>query len=377
MSLCIAAASTALVRTQSEVCLEPDRQTSFDEGADPEQEEPKTPTRKRPAAENEEAPQEPTEPEIIEVSTADANSETKTCGTCKRETTDYVTNAGKYVRCKMCNTLKSRMQRVFSRNEGLREDWNQLAQSAREEWIKDTEARLGCADLLKGMALHIERSKQVTNEAVQGFTKWYGDSPDLAKRYKGKEDQLAAVKIKAPKVWHELRQTYLYEDYDLTGGACTKETDSTLESVNVIRKLKATKPTKPKTGAITAKRTAAAAALPDGDANGKHLKSSETRKLEQLKAKLEKARADAGVAIAEDADRLVPEQIRVNLEVKTKELDICETDIDLVAKGDHATFDPEKVSKSTCDILKKHAAAVKSFTTVLKSITKANSKASE
>ena len=82
MSLCIAAASTAIVRAQSAACLEPDRQTSFDEAADPEQEEPKTPTRKRPAAENEEPPEEPTE-EIIEVSTADPSTEAKTCGTCK------------------------------------------------------------------------------------------------------------------------------------------------------------------------------------------------------------------------------------------------------------------------------------------------------
>ena len=146
--------------------------------------------------------------------------------------------------------------------------------------------------------------------------------------------------------------------------------DSTLESVNVTRKIKAAKPTKPKQGSIAMKRTAANAALQDGDPQGKHLKPSDARKMEQLKAKLYKARAAAGVAIAEDAHSLVPEQIRVNLEVKTNELDILETDIDLVAKGDHAVLDPEKVSKSTCDVLKKHAAAVKSFTAVLKAITK-------
>ena len=140
-----------------------------------------------------------------------------------------------------------------------------------------------------------------------------------------------------------------------------------MEGLSASRQIKVK--SKQKSGSTT-KRNAAAAALTDDAAANKKVKGADARRLEQLKAKLDKARAAAGVAIAEDAHSLIPEQMRVHLEVKTNELDILETDIDLVVKGDHAQLNPEKVYKSTHVILRKHAGAVKRFTAVLKDITK-------
>ena len=132
------------------------------------------------------------------------------CGTCGQKTTDYTCNQGNYVRCNNCNTLKRRMQRVFSKNEDLREEWNDLGQEARGKWLQDAAVRLAVPDLHKAMTLYIEKSRKTTNKVTSGLQKWYGDSPDLRDRYKGKEEQLQHVKARAPKVWHEHRRMWLY-----------------------------------------------------------------------------------------------------------------------------------------------------------------------
>ena len=68
--------------------------------------------------------------------------ERKVCGMCHRTTTDWTPNRGDYVRCNSCNTLRGRMNRVFKRNETLRDQWIDLAQEARDEWVKHDGATL-------------------------------------------------------------------------------------------------------------------------------------------------------------------------------------------------------------------------------------------
>ena len=116
--------------------------------------------------------------------------EVKTCGTCHKSTTDWTPNNSSGVRCKLCNAFKSRMQRVFHKNEDARSSWNELSQSARDEWLKAAEQHMGVKDLSKALQVHMDKSKLTTNEVKQGMEKVYCDSPDLAKRYKVKEDQL-------------------------------------------------------------------------------------------------------------------------------------------------------------------------------------------
>ena len=99
--------------------------------------------------------------------------------------------------------------------------------------------------------------------------------------------------------------------------------------------------------------------------------------MEHAKAKIEKARADAEAAIAEDANHAVPAGVLKGLELKTKELDCMDTDIDLVAKGDHMNKDTAGATKATQELLKRHRAALKSFANVLRSIAKATEHASE
>ena len=80
--------------------------------------------------------------------------EVRTCGTCQKSTTDWTPNNSSGVRCKLCNAFKSRMQRVFHKNEDARSSWNELSQSARDEWLKAAEQHMGVKDLSKALMLH-------------------------------------------------------------------------------------------------------------------------------------------------------------------------------------------------------------------------------
>ena len=152
-------------------------------------------------------------------------------------------------------------------------------------------------NLAKAMQLHVKRFNTTTTEETSGLNKWFGDSQELADLYKGKPDQLQAVKERAPKRWHELRQTYLYEDYDLTGSTRTTERDVQEESASANRHIKAK--AKPK-GKITQKRKHAAAALPEYAGEEKKLKAIEQKRLDHLTTKTQQARANTQAALAED-----------------------------------------------------------------------------
>ena len=300
--------------------------------------------------------------------------EVKTCGTCHKSTTDWTPNNSSGVRCKLCNAFKSRMQRVFHKNEDVRTSWNELSQSARDEWLKAAEQHMGVKDLSKALQVHMDKSKLTTNEVKQGMEKVYCDSPDLAKRYKGKEEQLLRVKENAPKMYHPLRGVYLYEDYNITGSCSTQEHERTSVSLTVSQKIKEKAKPKP---AGTSKRTADAAALTDDPQLNKKVKSTDEKRLEKMKETLQRQSEEADAAIQGDPEEHVPAPIRQNLKLKTKELQCMISDIDLVVSGDHSTMDTESATKKTRDLLKRHKSTLVSFDKVRKQIMRATEVAQE
>ena len=294
--------------------------------------------------------------------------EVKTCGTCHKSTTDWTPNNSSGVRCKLCNAFKSRMQRVFHKNEDVRTSWNELSQSARDEWLKAAEQHMGVKDLSKALQVHMDKSKLTTNEVKQGMEKVYCDSPDLAKRYKGKEEQLLRVKENAPKMYHPLRGVYLYEDYNITGSCSTSEHERTAVQLSCSKTIKDKPKPKP---AGKSKRTADAAALTDDPQLNKKVKSTDEKRLEKMKETLQRQSEEADAAIQGDPEEHVPAPIRQNLKLKTKELQCMISDIDLVVSGDHSTMDTEAATKKTKDLLKRHKSTLVGFGKVRKQITMA------
>ena len=304
------------------------------------------------------------------------------CGICRQMTSDFTSNTGTSgFRCKPCNTLKSRMQRVFTKNANLRDQWNELGREARSEWLNDAAERLEVPDLYKALELYMIKSRETSNEVISGMKKWYGDSPDLSRRYKGKEEQLQHVKARAPKVWHEHRRMWLYEDFESTGSASTAEKDVSVERLRVQSPIKA-KP-KPKDGS---KRTALAAALPDDAVRQKKLKPCETRILKALlkpcekrilkalKAKIENARADTHRVSANDINYNynVPADIRDKLSRVDSELDCMDDDVELTMNGEDLEFAFANFKTTVNDILKRHTIALKAFINVSKAIANAD-----
>ena len=292
----------------------------------------------------------------------------KVCGTCHKATTDYSVNKGDWVRCKPCARFKSRMQRAMAADEALREQWNGLSKQARDDWVRDAGQRCEVEGLAKAMNMFIEKSRQTSTEVKSGFKKLYFDSPDLRARYKGKEDQLLAVKERAPKIFHDVRQTWLYEDYDYCGGVQTIDSDVATERVYAEQKVKAKAKAK---GAATRKRADRGLPLADDTVPLKKRSRKDQRLLDQLKTKTAKAREQTDAAVAQDPKNNVPAPIRDALRLKTAELDVMHNDIDMVAKDEHSELDIETTAKKTTALLTEHALKLKGFLNVLKAMQQA------
>ena len=96
------------------------------------------------------------------------------------------------------------------------------------------------------------------------------------------------------------------------------------------------------------------------------------KQLKRLKAKLDKARAAADAAIAEDEDEVVPPVVRQLLIRKINALESMKTEIDLVANGDHSSLDTAGATRKTNELLSTHKKAQVAFGQVRKSILKAS-----
>ena len=252
--------------------------------------------------------------------------EERTCETCGKYTSDYGIYLGDRsprVRCNPCNIIQRRMQTQFKHNEGLRKAWLEMSPPSRRGWRKCVDVSLRGADLAKAMTLHVEKSRPTCTQTKPGFQKSLRDSPELARVYRERAYLLKKVKSGATKVFDERRQCYLYEDYDYVGENTTQKVEATTTELSAVSPC-ITKPDVMR----TPKRK-------------RHLRPTYVSKkqLKRLKAKLDKARAAADAAIAEDEDEVVPPVVRQLLIRKINALESMKTEIDLVGNGDHSSLD--------------------------------------
>ena len=292
----------------------------------------------------------------------------KVCGMCKRVTTDLTANRDDYVRCNPCNRLKSRMQRAMAADKDLRDQWKEVSKEARDKWVRESELRLEVKDIGKAMKMHIEKSKTTSTQSSTGFTKKYFDSPDLRLRYKGKEDQLLAIKERAPKIFHEVRQVFLYEDIEYCGGVETIERDVATERVTAERSLKPQP--KPK-AAASKKRANPEGAVPDDAAPPKRLKPKDQHRLDQLKIKTAKARGETDAAVLEEAAHLVPPHIREPLLRASSKLDVLQREIDQVSFEQRSEVEIPSLATKTTELVKEHAMTLRQFHKVRKALEQA------
>merc|ERR1712185_334233 len=92
--------------------------------------------------------------------------------------------------------------------------------------------------------------------------------------------------------------------------------------------------------------------------------------LGQLKAMIDKARAAADAAIAEDEDEVAPPVVRQLLIRKNNELESMKTEIDLIANGDHSSLDTAGAKRKTMELVRTCQNTRHHFGRVRKSILK-------
>ena len=179
---------------------------------------------------------------------------------------------------------------------------------------------------------------------------------------------MLAVKERAPKVFHDVRQTWLYEDYDYCGGVETMESDVATERVQAEQKVKAKAKAK---GYGTKKRGYPGEEMGDDLVTLKKLRAKDIRLLDQLKDKTAKARTESDAAVAEDPDNQIPASIRAGLRLMTAELAVMQNDIDMLAKEEHTELNVETTAKKTTALLKEHTIKLKAFRKIQKALQQA------
>ena len=279
-----------------------------------------------------------------------------TCGTCFKKTIEDPKNSGTRGRCWFCNALKWRMQRVFAKNEDLQKSWVELSPSARTCFHKFRAWDMGVKDLGKAMALHIEKSLHFEKEAGQcrGIDpeKRRCDSPELARRYKGRDTELNSVKRRVPKVWDSRRQCFLDEDHD-DGG------ENTIKKGERIKTQRC--PVTPVVSPCKFKP------YPPRSRDPKY----DRKPFDRLKVKLDKAREEADAAIVGYEAEDVPNGVR-QIAILNDELERMKIEIDFFADGDHSSLFTADVQRKTMELLMRHKKTLKSFLRVHKSTRKAS-----
>ena len=162
-----------------------------------------------------------------------ADDETdKTCKMCK----DPLPSDHRMMvlRCKGCNGLKSRLQRLWVSEPDMKLEYDGMSLEAREKIISDNQDTLGNHELGgSNKSFRILKAKvefaladyrrQVAFNSMSGSGEFM-DEMDLTDKYKNKPDQLASVLTKARTMFDENRQVKLYEDVDYSGLLQAEET---------------------------------------------------------------------------------------------------------------------------------------------------------
>ena len=253
---------------------------------------------RRPTFDGDIPPVEDTNAGLAEELPVPGTKQERTCRQCGKATIDYDVS----IRCPSCCAFTRRLHKFFNKNKGLRKSWMDLSRSARKEWFKCRDAHIGLTgtDLAQSMALHIVNWAPPCTEMHPGFKELcLRASTELRRRSKGKEQQMKQVQSGATKVFDNRRRLL----------------------------------SKPRHRPIWTRPY--------------YLK----QKLGKLKAQLDKARAAADAAIAEDDYEVVPPVVRQLLLQKNDELETMKTEIDLVANGEHSSLDTAGAKRKTIELV--------------------------
>ena len=214
---------------------------------------------------------------------------------------------------------------------------------------------MGETDLAMAMVLHIKKSLPI-EKALQfhfrDFEKRCCDSPELARRYKGRDTELEWVKCSGPKEWDYRRQCFLYEDHD-DGG------ENTIKKGERIKTQRC--PVTPVVSPCKFKP------YPPRSRDPKY----DRKPFDRLKVKLDKAREEADAAIVGYEAEDVPNGVR-QIAILNDELERMKVEIDVLAGGDHSSLFTADVQRKTRELVKRHKSTLKSFLRVRKAINKAS-----
>jgi len=137
-------------------------------------------------------------------------------------------------RCTDCNSLKSRLHRLFAKNGNDESSvkWKDMPKEERMNFFRESHALMGL-DLAAAVDEVI--SKTATSDKERGFKgegQFY-DEIDIREMYKSKPDQAASVLANARKIFDPIRKVFLYEDMKYTATISTTDRTSELRSQTV------------------------------------------------------------------------------------------------------------------------------------------------
>ena len=124
-------------------------------------------------------------------------------------------------RCRQCHALKSRINRIMSKNGNLARDWGEMSESERAAFVKENKNLYG-ADL----ELRISESMTIT-KAKRSFTSFTGNGEfktevDIREKWQSQPDVADNILKFGRKFFDPVKKIYLYEDVTYS----TKQEDS-------------------------------------------------------------------------------------------------------------------------------------------------------
>lgn len=124
-------------------------------------------------------------------------------------------------RCRPCHALKSRINRIMSKNGQLARDWGEMSESERAAFVKENKNLYG-----SDLELRISESMTIT-KAKRSFTSFTGNGDfrtelDIREKWKSQPDVADNIIKFGRKFLDPVKKIYLYEDVSYS----TKQEDS-------------------------------------------------------------------------------------------------------------------------------------------------------
>ena len=135
--------------------------------------------------------------------------------------------SGGVFRCKDCNALKSRLQRLFQKPGMSKSEvaFKALSKDEREKFFRDEHAAMGDA-LAAAMETVVSSKTTTTNTVSFKGTGEFLDEQDLSEKYAKKPEQLAAILRNTRKIYDPIRETTLFEDMKYVSLTANEEEES-------------------------------------------------------------------------------------------------------------------------------------------------------